>query len=65
MNIKEQLAAKIETVNTVIKFVDDLNKDKNSLDLLDVRTYLVSMKNNYKDTFEFITKTRKSTTEAK
>lgn len=54
MNIKEQIAAKVETVNTVIKYIEELQKTPNDLSVDNVLLYLKSMKENYKATYEFI-----------
>lgn len=56
MNIKEQLAAKVETINTILNYIKEIEQTTNflSIDLINMKQYLETMKKNYKDTYDFI-----------
>lgn len=50
-NIKEQLFAKIETLNTISRFIEGAKKDS-TFSVEDIQNYLQGMKKSYKEAFE-------------
>ena len=57
-NMKEQLAAKIETVQNILSMIDDVKKkvrdDRDKF--LAIEQYVNNMNNNYKETMELVKK---------
>ena len=60
MNVKEQLAAKIETTNTILKFIEELENAKLAGVTVDeinsIKQYIESMRKTYRETVELINK---------
>lgn len=54
-NVKEVIAGKVETLNTLKRFVEGLqNESSNPTELLMVLQYMESMKKGYKEAFELV-----------
>lgn len=54
-NIVEQLNAKTETLNVIIRYIEELQKLQDpEVGLKDVKSYLETMRNSYKQAFDLL-----------
>ena len=57
-NVREQIASKVETINTILRFIEQAKKDDtsfpidNKFSIEDVEKYLHGMKASYKEAYE-------------
>jgi t-SNARE complex subunit (syntaxin) len=54
-NVKQELSAKVETINTIMRFIDSAKKDT-TLTVDDIERYLKSMRESYKTAFETLSR---------